>query len=326
VAITSSLDPPQPPAAAPARSAALLAWAFVLIWGSGFVATKLGLQYVAPFTFLVMRFTFGLVLLVPLALLWHRRDPLRWPRGAGGWAHVTVAGLLMHAVNLGGSHYGQYLGISAGVVALVLALQPLVTAAFAAAALGERLLPVQWAGVGAGLLGVALVVWHKIDVRAATPAALTAVGIALAAITSGTLYQRRFCPTVDLRAASVIQFAATLLVMVPLALTFEADRPRHFGWPLLGAIAFLVILASIVAVNALHTLMRRGQAARVTSLLYLTPIIAVLLEWALFGVRPSLLTVVGMLVTCAAVIAVVRPQARRAAGMTAAPRPADVAP
>jgi drug/metabolite transporter (DMT)-like permease len=193
------------------------------------------------------------------------------------------------------------------VVALVLALQPLATAAFAALALGERLRRIQWIGVMAGLLGVGLVVWHKIDVRAVTPPAVLAVSIALLGVTGGTLYQRRFCPTVDLRAASVIQFASTLAVMVPLAATFESDRPLRFGWPLLGAIAFLVILASIVAVNALHTLMRRGAATRVTSLLYLTPVIAVLLEWLLFGVQPTGVTLLGMAITCAAVVAVVRP-------------------
>lgn len=274
----------------------LLAWYFVITWGSGYLATKLGLQYAPPFTFLTLRFAFGLLLVVPIALAVRPR----WPASPSEWFHVAIAGVLMHAVNLGGSHYAQYLGMSAGVAALVLALQPLVTATVAAPLLGERLARPQLIGVALGLIGVALVVWHKIDLNALTGGALFAVTIALAAITAGTLYQRIHCPAVDLRAASVVQFVASFAVLAPLALWVEDFRYVP-AWPMFGAIAFLVIFASILAVNALHTLMRRGEATRVTSLLYLTPIIAVALEWALFGVQPTLLTTIGIAVTCAGV-------------------------
>jgi len=282
-------------AARPFDSSRWLAWFFVTVWGSGYLATKVGLQYAPPFTFLTLRFAFGVLLVVPLAL---QARPV-WPRGRL-LGHVVAAGLLMHAVNLGGSHYAQYLGMSAGITALILALQPLVTALIAAPLLREQLRAAQWLGVALGLLGVAFVVWHKIDLRALSWPALAAVTIALAGITAGTLYQRVFCPAVDLRAASVVQFAATLLALAPLAIAVEGFRV-NWAWPLAGSIVFLVVLASILAVNALHTLMRRGQATRVTSLLYFTPIIAVGLEWALFGTRPTLLTALGIAVTCAGV-------------------------
>jgi drug/metabolite transporter (DMT)-like permease len=282
-------------AARPFDSSRWLAWFFVTVWGSGYLASKVGLQYAPPFTFLTLRFAFGVLLVVPLALL---ARPV-WPRGRL-LGHVMVAGLLMHAVNLGGSHYSQYLGMSAGITALVLGLQPLATALIAAPLLHERLRGAQWLGVALGLIGVALVVWHKIDVRAITWPALAAVTISLAAITAGTLYQRIFCPAVDLRAAGVVQFIATLAVLAPLAVVVEGF-PVRWSWPMVAAIVFLVVLASILAVNALHTLMRRGQATRVTSLLYLTPIIAVALEWLMFDVRPTLLTALGIAVTCAGV-------------------------
>jgi len=283
--------------APPSRlSSSLLAWYFVVTWGSGYLATKVGLQYAPPFTFLSLRFAFGLLLVVPIALAVRPR----WPASASQWFHIALAGVLMHAVNLGGSHYAQYLGMSAGIAALVLALQPLVTAMVAAPFLGERLARPQWLGVALGLIGVALVVWHKVDLNALTAGALIAVTIALVAITAGTLYQRIFCPAVDLRAASVVQFVASFVVLAPLAVLVEDFRFAP-AWPMFGAIAFLVIFASILAVNALHTLMRRGEATRVTSLLYLTPIIAVALEWAMFDVRPTLLTTLGIAVTCAGV-------------------------
>ena len=274
----------------------LLAWYFVTVWGSGFLATKIGLQHAAPFTFLSVRFTFGLVCVL-MIVLW---TPPRWPAGPRELGHVAVAGLLMHAVHLGGSHYTQYLGMSAGVTALLLSAQPLLTAWISARWLHEKLAPAQWAGIAVGLAGVALVVWHKIDVREATVGSLTAVTVSLAGVTAGTLYQRRYCPRVDLRAATLIQFVVTLAVLGPLALTVESGEVR-WSWALIGAILFLVIGASILAVNALHLLMRRGEATRVASLIYLTPIFAVVLEALMFGVIPSALTLAGVAVTCAGV-------------------------
>jgi drug/metabolite transporter (DMT)-like permease len=290
-----------PPAVTtPWLASPVLAWFFVTTWGCGYLATKVGLLHAPPFTFLVLRFATGVALLVPLALWWHRREKLRWPGSPNEWTHVLVAGLLMHAANLGGSHYAQYLGMSAGVTALVLSVQPLATAIIAAALLHERLRADQWLGVLLGLAGVALVVWHKIDVRAVSAGSVACVLFSLAAITIGTLYQRAFCPTVDLRVASLAQFGAALAVLAPLAVVVE-DFAVHPAWALFGAVGFLVVFSSILAVNALHTLMRRGEATRVTSLLYLTPIIAVLLEWLMFAVVPTGLTAVGVAVTCAGV-------------------------
>jgi drug/metabolite transporter (DMT)-like permease len=291
----------------------VLAWYFVTVWGSGFLATKIGLQHAAPFTFLSLRFAFGLACLVPVVLVTRPR----WPSSASELRHVVIAGLLMHAVHLSGSHYTQYLGMSAGVTALLLSVQPLVTALIAARWWNEPPSPRQWAGIALGLAGVALVVWHKLDVREATAGSLVAVCVSLFGVTAGTLYQRRYCPRVDLRAASFIQFAATLAVLPPLAWFVEGAHVR-WSWSLGGAIVFLVIGASILAVNALHTLMRRGAATRVTSLVYLTPIFAVVLEALLFGVVPGALTAAGIVVTCAGVALVVWPQAASSPRLAAA--------
>lgn len=274
----------------------LLAWYFVTVWGSGFLATKIGLHYAAPFTFLTLRFIFGIACLVPLIVMTRPR----WPESRADLGHVIVAGLLMHAVHLGGSHYTQYLGVSAGITAVLLSVQPLITALIASRWMGEKLARRQWIGIVVGLAGVVLVVWHKIDIREMTVGSLLAVIIALTGVTGGTLYQRVFCPLVDLRAAALVQFVAALTVLAPLAWLVEGFNV-NWAWPMFGAIAFLVIGASLLAVSALHVLMRHGQATRVTSLLYLTPIFAVVLEFALFDVVPSALSVAGIAVTCGGV-------------------------
>lgn len=275
---------------------ALLAWYFVAVWGAGYVATKIGLQYAAPFTFLSLRFAFGLLCLLPVVFLFKTR----WPGTAVEWGHLAVAGLLMHAVQLGGSHYAQYLGMSAGVAALIIACQPLATAVIVSGWMDEKLQPRQWIGVILGLAGVALVVWHKIDIREVAAGSLAGTLIALAGVTAATLYQRRFSPRADLKAASVVQFAASLAVLAPLAAAVEGFAV-DWSWAMAGAIAFLVIFASILAVNALHTLMRRGEATRVSSMMYLPPVFAVVLEAALFGLVPGGLALAGIAVTCAGV-------------------------
>jgi drug/metabolite transporter (DMT)-like permease len=280
----------------------LLGWYFVAVWGAGYVATKVGLQYAAPFTFLTLRFCFGLLCLVPVVMLFR----IRWPATPSQLGHLVVAGLLMHAVQLGGSHYAQYLGMSAGVAALIISCQPLLTAFLVFFLFDEKIHPGQWLGVVVGLAGVALVVWHKIDVREVGLGSLLGTLIALAGVTAATLYQRTFAPKADLRAAAVVQFAASALVLAPLALVFE-DFRVDWSWPLAGSIAFLVIFASLLGVSVLNWLMRHGEATRVAGMMYLPPVFAVILELALFRVVPSALSFAGMAIACAGVAMTVWP-------------------
>jgi drug/metabolite transporter (DMT)-like permease len=270
----------------------LLAWYFVAIWGCGFIASKIGMQHAAPFTFLALRFAIGTLCLIPIVLVLRPA----WPRG-GALAHVIVAGLLMHAIHLSGSHYTQYLGLSAGITSVLLCIQPLLTALIAARWLHERLCRAQWAGIALALAGVALIVWHKIDVREATTGSLIAVTVALIGVTAGALYQKAFCASVDLRSAALLQFAATCAVLTPLALVFE-DNTIRWSWQLAGALFYLVIFASLLAVSAWHYLMRHGGATKVTSLVYLTPAFAIVPEFLWFGITPSSTSWAGIVITC----------------------------
>ncbi len=291
----SMTAPPHPPADRRWIDTAL-AWYFVSVWGSGFLASKVALLYAPPFTMLTLRYALGVACMVPVLMLTRPA----WPASRREFGHLVFAGLLMHAVHLSGSHYSQYLGLSAGITALIMSLQTLATAVIAWRWMGERLSRLQWAGVIVGLAGVTLVVWHKIDVQELPLGSLVALAFGLTAITAGTLYQKTFCPTTDLKAGAFIQFAASGLALAPVAYFVEGMRV-DWAWQLFAALAFLVILASILATNALNLLMRHGQATRVTSLIYLTPIIAVALEYPMFGVVPSALSVAGIAVTCAGV-------------------------
>src|SRR6478735_5154961 len=169
---------------------------FVVVWGAGFVASRIALEHAAPFTYIGIRYGLAFCVAV-VAFGLHAR----WPTTRAEWAHIAVAGLLSHAGYLGGSHYAQRWGLPAGVTALVLALQPLLTAVIVSRWLHERLGALQKVGVGVGLAGVALVVGERAQAGTATLASVLAVAWALLCVTGGTLYQRQFCAGSDLRAA-----------------------------------------------------------------------------------------------------------------------------
>jgi len=282
------------PAAPPLARATVIALSayFVVVWGAGFVASRIALEHAAPFTYIGIRY--GLAFCVAVVAFGLRA---RWPTTRAEWAHIAVAGLLSHAGYLGGSHYAQRWGLSAGVTALVLALQPLLTAVIVSRWLHERLGAVQKIGVGVGLAGVALVVGERAHAGTATLASVLAVVWALLCVTGGTLYQRQFCAGSDLRAAVCIHFAATALLMLPLGVACEGFA---IAWnePIALALGYHVVLGSIGAFSILHLLMRHGQATGVTSLLYLTPPVAAIVEWAVYGVAPTLAMWAGMAIAC----------------------------
>lgn len=284
-------------AAAPLARSGVVALSayFVVVWGAGFVASRIALEHAAPFTYIGIRYGLAFAVAV-VAFGLHAR----WPRSRVEWAHIAVAGLLSHAGYLGGSHYAQRWGLSAGVTALVLALQPLLTAVIVSRWLHERLGAVQKVGVGVGLAGVALVVGERALAGTASLASVLAVVWSLLCVTAGTLYQRQFCAGSDLRAAVCIHFAATALLMLPLGVAVEGFA---IAWsePIVLALAYHVVLGSIGAFSILHLLMRHGQATGVTSLLYLTPPVAALVEWAVYGVAPTLAMWAGMAIACVGV-------------------------
>jgi drug/metabolite transporter (DMT)-like permease len=277
---------------------------FVLLWSTGFIVAKFGLPFAPPLTFLIVRCCGALLVLIPLVMIW--KAP--WP-DARDSGHIAVAGLLLQAGYLAGVWCAIKLGMPAGVAALIVGMQPILTAAFAPL-IGETVRPRQWLGLLFGLTGVALVVAAKISLVGLSTAAIISSVLALAAITSGTMYQRRFCPRLDLRTGMAIQYAATALVLLPFAIWFE-----DFSLPLttvdwtpsfIGALLWSVLALSIGAIFLLFKLLRRSDATQVTSLLYLTPPTTAVMAWLMFGEVFNLLGMLGMAVAVIGVIFVVK--------------------
>jgi drug/metabolite transporter (DMT)-like permease len=282
------------PAAKSRALASLTPLLFVVLWSTGFIGAKLGLPDCEPLTLLTLRYAAVLVLMGAIVLA--TRAP--WPAGPAQWAHIGVTGLLIHAVYLGGVFNAIRLGLPAGVTALVVGLQPVLTALGASLFLRERVRATQWAGLALGLGGVALVVAHKIAATGGPAAVqpLVPAAIALVGITAGTLYQKRFCPTFDLRTGSVIQFLPSLAVTALVAWRTET-MVVHWTPAFVFALGWLVLVLSLGAVSLLNVLIRSGSAVNVASLFYLTPPTTALIAWAMFGETLTGLALVGMAVT-----------------------------
>ena len=283
------------------RRTAFVPALFVLLWSTGFIGAKLGLPYSEPLTFLALRMAIVVALLFVLAAI----GRAAWPRDAATVGHNAVAGLLVHGGYLGGVFSAIHLGLSAGLVALIVGLQPLLTAVAAGLWLKERLTAVQWLGFALGLVGVVLVVWGKLVVTALSPVALGQAVLALISITAGTLYQKRFGGGLDFRTGGVIQYAAAGLALGALAWGTETMQVRWTG-QFVFALLWLCLVLSVGAVSLLYFLIKHGEASQVSSLFYLTPPITALMAYALFGETLTLMAVAGMALAAVAVAMVVR--------------------
>jgi drug/metabolite transporter (DMT)-like permease len=256
--------------------ASLAAPVFVFIWSTGFIGARYGMPYTEPATFLIMRFAGVLLLMVPAVL--YLRVPFPSRRQV---MHLAVAGLLLQGGYLLGVFEAIRHGMGAGLTALIVGLQPVLTALLGAF-VSERVTGRQWIGLVLGFGGVSLVVAERLSLSGLSVLSVLMAVAALLSITFGTIYQKRFTPVFDLRAGSVIQFAAALCLVVPVALLSE-EREVEWTVPLVGAILWSILALSIGATSLLFLLIRRGAATRVASLMYLTPGVTAVMAWILFG-------------------------------------------
>ncbi|MDE2429680.1 MAG: EamA family transporter [Burkholderiales bacterium] len=273
---------------------------FIFIWASGYVVAKYGLPYAEPLTFLCLRYL-GVIVFM-LALTIGMRAP--WPRREA-WLPIAIAGILMQAGYLGGVWCAVKLGMPAGVAALIVNTQPILTAIFGPM-IGERVQGKQWLGLAFGIAGVGLVVANKISVVGLSGISVVLALMALLSMTVGTLYQKKTCPSFDVRTGQVIQFSASLLVTLPFALALETHQiswtPQFFA-----AMAWSVFVLSGVGISVLFVMIRHGEATKVTSYMYLVPAVTAIMAWLMFGERFTLTAIIGMLIALAGVALVVRP-------------------
>jgi drug/metabolite transporter (DMT)-like permease len=280
---------------------------FVLIWSTGFIVARYGMPHAPPITFLTIRYALSVLCFG----VWIVLARAQWPKTRAQWLHLGVTGVLMHAGYLGGVWAAVKAGMGAGTIALLVGLQPVLTALWLSqsqSAVGARTSRRQWMGLLLGLAGLVLVVWRKLGAGELSALNLSLAALALLSITAGTLYQKRFVAPCDVRTANTVQLLAALVVSLPLALleTEPVVLHPHF----IGAMVWSVIGLTLGGSSLLYLLIQRGAATQVTSLLYLVPPTTALMAWLLFNEDLTFVMLSGMALTAIGVSMVVRTQGK----------------
>src|SRR5712671_2094015 len=272
---------------------------FVVLWSTGFVATKYVLHNAEPLTYLTIRMAVVVGLMAVIVAIARPR----WPDGMG-MAHSVVAGILVHGFYLGGTAVAIAHSIPAGLSALIPGLQPILISTLANRWLGERVTPLQWTGLLLGLGGVVLIL-HNRPMSGEAGWGWLASAVSLVSITLGTLYQRRYCNAIDWRAGNLVQYVAVTMFFAVGAWLFE-NNVVHWTAEFALALTWLVVVLSIGSIGLLYWLIRRSAATSVASLFYLVPAVTSLMAYVLFGERLDAIAVVGMTACAAAVFLVNR--------------------
>lgn len=274
---------------------------FVLIWSTGWVSARYGAPYADPLTFLAVRYLLAGLVVAVVAVA----AGATWPATRTDALHAMASGVLLHAVYLGGVWWAIRHGLSAGISGLIAAVQPILTALLAPMVLGERISARNWAGIGLGFVGIALVLEPKLvgvgsgEVSGVImPMAVNIV--AMVSVTFGTFYQKRWIPSGDLRTVTVLQYAGAFIVTAPVAFLLE---PMHIEWntTVILVMAWSVLALSIGAIGLLLILIRNGAVSRAAALIYLVPPAVAIEAYFLFGETMAPLQMLGMAVTAAGV-------------------------
>jgi drug/metabolite transporter (DMT)-like permease len=273
---------------------------FVLIWSTGFVSAKLAMPHASPLSFLCTRYAATIVCFCAW-IAWSRPA---WPQGKTQWMHLTITGMLMHAGYLGGVWAAIKLGMSAGLSALIVSLQPIITAMWLSSR-GSVITRQQWLGLALGLVGLTFVLSEKFGTAEVKLAPMLWVMLALVSITAGTLYQKAWVKPCDVRSANTVQMLGALAISWPLALL----EPHHITWntDTILALTWSVLGLSMGASSLMYLMIQRGAVSRVTAVLYLVPPTTAVIAWLMFGEVITPLMLLGMLIAAYAVYLVLKP-------------------
>lgn len=278
---------------------------FLFLWAAGFPIAKIGLAHADPVTFLALRYALVLAVLAPFAIA--LRPPL--PRRRVDWLHLAVVGFLIQAVYFGLCYIAMGFGVSAGAMALIVSLQPILVALAAPHLAGEKVGLLRWAGLALGLAGAGLVILARSAVEVTSGLGLLCAAGGLLGMTAATLYEKRFGLQHHPVTANVVQYAVGLAATLPIAWAMEEMRVEWTG-DFVAALAYLVIGNSLVAITLLLAMIRRGEAARVSALFFLVPPLAALIAWAAIGEAMPALAWAGMGLAAVGVAVVGRPAPR----------------
>jgi len=276
---------------------------FVVLWSTGYISARLGLPYAEAGTFLMMRFALAAVFMVTLVVASRAPLPTSFPE----WVHCAVAGALVHGLYLYGGFASIQEGLTPTTIAVVVGMQPVITAVLIGPILGEAVNIRQWGGFFLGTIGVVLVIvanFSSIGFGSGAPALFLSF-LCVLSISVGTLYQKRFCASVDLRSGTMIQLIVAAVLMWCISSWFETGHVEWTG-TFVFALMWSVFVLSVGAYALLWWLVRRKAATNVVSLFFLMPPVTAVFDWLLFDQVLPLITLVGIVIAVAGIAIVIR--------------------
>ena len=269
---------------------------FLILWSGGYAFAKLGLSYVEPMTMLALRYGLAVLALLPFLVL---RRP-RWPQGARHWGAVMVTGFLIQCVYFGLAYLAMKRGMNAGTTAIIMALQPILVAVFAPFISAARGSPALWFGLALGFAGVVLVILSEGSLGPSPSVAVFLALCALGGITSATLFEKWHGMRTDPVTGGIVQYAVGFAVLLPVAAMTETmviDWTPGFA----VSIAYLVIANSIISISLFIALVQRGDATRISAMMYLVPPLAMVAAWLILGETITPLALLGFALSAAGV-------------------------
>jgi drug/metabolite transporter (DMT)-like permease len=274
---------------------------FVLLWSGGYAVAKVGIKYAEPITLLVWRYILVVALLVPFYFI--LKPPL--PKRKIDWVHMAVVGILVQGIYFGMCWFAFSLGISAGVVAIIMSLQPILVAILAPSLANENVSRLHWTGLILGFIGVIVVIAARSRLEPPNVMGICVCIIALAGITLGVLYEKRFGVSHHPVISNLGQYSAGLIFVFPIAYCIETMQVQWTG-TLVATLAYLVIGNSILALTLLLAMIRAGEVSRVSALLFLVPPFAAIFGWLLLGEIMPPVAWIGMALASIGVIIVTK--------------------
>lgn len=275
---------------------------FVLLWSTGWIVAKYANDHAGPLTFLAWRFALAALLFAIIAVVMSAK----WPTTRAGWLHAIISGVFLHTLYLGGVWWAINQGVPASISGLLAALQPLMTAMIAFWIVKERLTVRQRTGIIVGLIGLLIAIGPRLmsldaDTLVTASIPLIVNVIAMASVTFGTIYQKRFLQEGDLIPVATLQYVGAFVFIVPITIILEPSLAFDINIHSIGAMIWSVFGLSLGAILLLLYLIRRGQVSRAASLIYLVPPAVGIEAWILFGETPTLPFIIGTLIVVAGV-------------------------
>jgi drug/metabolite transporter (DMT)-like permease len=284
----------------------LLIAAFCLLWSSAFAVSKLALADCPPLFLLTIRFLVaGTITLIGAAAF-----RASWRLGWRDTFLLAAIGIANNAIYLSFSYSGMRT-VSAGLTALIVSTNPVLTSLLAACFLGERMTLRKIAGLALGVAGVAFIVENRVASGTASPLGISFIVAALVSLVGGTILFKRFAPNANLVVGNGVQTLASGLILIPFAFTFESVGEILPTWRLFAALAYLILCGSVVGYLLWFRLLTVFGASAASAYHFVMPPLGILFGWILLNEHVDARDLVGVLPVAAGIYLVTRPGHKR---------------